>query len=715
MKASREIAAVAAFFACLTIILTWPLIQDATTAFSGGLWDPMLVSWTVAWGADRLLHGLQGFWSPPVFYPYPNTLSYSEHLLGIAILVAPLRWLGASPILTYNAAYFFSYVLAGCGAFLLARELTGRRDAAVLAGLAFAFCPYRVEQQPHLQMLMSGWMPLGMWALHRFLSSGSLAWLAAFWAFTIVQVLSNSYFGFMLALPLGAIVVAHLATSHALPWKKAGWLASSALIALVAVSPILAAYWRTWATLDLSRGEIIANSADLATYLHTAAPVWAGRWLPGIPQGEGNLFPGLTVLGLTLAAVFLPKSRDRRLAGIPVVRLYGAIAIAAIVLSLGPEPRAWGRVLLSNAPYRWLEATIPGFELMRVPARFGMVAMLALAVLAARGAQRLLAPLEGRSAILVTTLLGVAILVEGYGPSPLETLRRFYRSGERQAYGWLQRQPPGAALELPLGALSRIDNDLVYQFHTLTHSHPIVNGVTRREMPLQLLLTASSSPLSDPSRLPEGIRFLQSLGVKYVLLSPTWYRNPPLGDATQRFFNDSPAGVTDVQRFGSVTVATLDSWKDDEPGVANLQPIPRSAFQIRSSDEEARLGNAFDGEPGTRWLTGRPQQGDEWIEVELDRERQLARIDLIVTERSFFDYPRALHIETASEADEPRTVFRDSTLPLLGRAIQRDPTQPRLMIFIPQTRTKRVWIRQTASDRTWYWSADEIVLLEGQL
>ena len=108
-----------------------------------------------------------------LFYPYPKTLTYSENLLGIAVLTAPVQWLTGNPVLGYNVAFLFSYVLAGSGMYLLAVSITGNRLAAVVSGVAFAFLPYRVAQLPHLQMLMFGWMPIGLWALHRFFRSGS--------------------------------------------------------------------------------------------------------------------------------------------------------------------------------------------------------------------------------------------------------------------------------------------------------------------------------------------------------------------------------------------------------------------------------------------------------------------------------------------------------------------------------------------------------------
>jgi hypothetical protein len=101
--------------------------------------------------------------------------------------VSPTQWLFKNPILTYNVAFLFAFVLAGEGMYLLARSLTGNRWGAAMAGVVFAFCPYRVAQLPHLQMLTSGWMPIGLWALHRYFAAGRWSALAGFAAAFVLQ------------------------------------------------------------------------------------------------------------------------------------------------------------------------------------------------------------------------------------------------------------------------------------------------------------------------------------------------------------------------------------------------------------------------------------------------------------------------------------------------------------------------------------------------
>ena len=119
-----------------------------------------------------------------------------------------MQWLTGNPILALNLAMIGSTALAGVGMFLLVRELTGRADAAFIAGVAFACSPYRVPQASHLQVLVSGWMPV---ALVR-PCTGSCATrstraLALFVAAFVLQAYSNGYFLYFLAIPVAVVVV----------------------------------------------------------------------------------------------------------------------------------------------------------------------------------------------------------------------------------------------------------------------------------------------------------------------------------------------------------------------------------------------------------------------------------------------------------------------------------------------------------------------------
>src|SRR5205823_1771864 len=223
-----EASGVVLLFATLAVVYTYPLVLGMGTHLPNDLGDPLLTAWTLGWDADRLRHGLAGVWDAPNFFPYRHTLLYSDHLLGIAIFTAPLQWLTRNPILVYDLAFLASFVLAGAGMYVLARELTGRREAAIVAGLAYACQPFRVSHLSHLQWLMTGWLPLALWALHRYARSRAWRDMFAAAAFFLLQSLTAAYFTYFALLPIGAVALVEAWRGWPWPGRTAWHLIAAA-------------------------------------------------------------------------------------------------------------------------------------------------------------------------------------------------------------------------------------------------------------------------------------------------------------------------------------------------------------------------------------------------------------------------------------------------------------------------------------------------------
>src|SRR5262245_62250641 len=87
-------------FTLLALGLLWPLsaqvsrrLYDPNT-FTGGFLaqgDVQLNSWILAWDAHAIGTGnVRGLFDANIFYPEPNALAYSEHMLGVLPVFAPL-------------------------------------------------------------------------------------------------------------------------------------------------------------------------------------------------------------------------------------------------------------------------------------------------------------------------------------------------------------------------------------------------------------------------------------------------------------------------------------------------------------------------------------------------------------------------------------------------------------------------------------------------
>jgi hypothetical protein len=294
-----EAAAAAAIYAALTVVFTWPLARGLAGDVPGDFGDPLLNAWILAWNATHLAAGWRAWWSANIFHPHPLALAYSEHLAAPAIQILPIYWLTANPLLCYNLLYLSTFVLSGLGVFLFVRELTGSRSASFLAGLAYAFAPYRAGALPHLQVLSSAWMPFVLFGFHRYFSTRrveSLAFAAVAW---VAQNLSCGYYLLFFAPVVGFYLVWEI-TARRL-WRDARVIMSVAVtcaIVVAATLPFLLPYLEL-RRLGFSPRSLVETqkfSADVYAYF-TADPsvrVWgaiASAW----PRAENALFPGLTV------------------------------------------------------------------------------------------------------------------------------------------------------------------------------------------------------------------------------------------------------------------------------------------------------------------------------------------------------------------------------------------------------------------------------------
>ncbi len=437
-------------YIALTLAYTWPLPRHLFDGVAHDLGDPVLNAW-ILWWSTKAVPLTAAWWNAPIFYPAPGTLAFSEHLVGLAPLTAPLIALSGSPLFGYNVALLASYVLCALSAYFLAFTLTRSHDASFVAGLAFAFAPYRLAQLPHIQVMTSFWTPLCLAALHRYdeeatsnaFAPGSFSgggWAIAAAASWYMQAMSNGYFFFFLSL-LIALWLAWFVPGR-WPMKRLAGLAAAFLGAMLLFVPVLLGYSRILTGVyGFRRGyEAVAMySADVASLLQASDDLLVWGWVHAVHKPESDLFPGVTVAALAVFAALAAKPFMQVARG-PSARQWlrrSLGLLAAILLVAGLLPFLVGRAVL----------TIGGIRLVSVgradtPLLLAVIASIAwLATMPAiAGAFR------RRSALLFYGFAALATWVLALGPDP----QFFGRTGLRHApYTWLMQLPGVDGLRVP--------------------------------------------------------------------------------------------------------------------------------------------------------------------------------------------------------------------------------------------------------------------------
>ena len=715
----REALAAAVGFVVLTVAMTWPLVRHAAHDLPSDAIDPLLNAWILAWAADRIPHGLSGWWNAPFLFPAHDTLGYSEHLLGIAMFTAPVQWLTGNAVLAYNLAFLGSYVLAGTSMYCLTRSFGVEKAAAALAALTFAFAPYRIAQVSHLQVLLSGWMALGLWGLHRFLWTGSRRALAGFAAAFLATGLSNGYFLFFFSLPAVVLVIGALIRPRLPRTRIAADLALTVVVLAAVLAPIIAGYHRVRVEQGLARSRDVIDmfGATPTSYLHRPLSAWLWAHVLEVGDAERELFPGavaITLAGVALVAAALQHARAGRSRVVSTLPIgaYASIVGLAFWLSLGTgrnvTPRfAW----VAGLPYTTLLGLVPGLDGLRVPARMFTVVSLGVSVLASAGAAVLLGPLSTMTRAIVVAVLAITAIAEGHGGSmPLAPAEMPAMAESTELYRWLRDQPPGAVVELPIGNTNPIT--LQYQMKILLHRHPIVNGYSGWQTELQGFLAGDASPFVDADSIDGGLDGLRAIGVRFVIIHPRAYEDVREAAAVMRVLRAARSVAGAERSFGDAHVFTLPAWDEAPPNDEPARRLASSLLRATASHAPERLWMAFDGDLETRWLTGQPQRGGEWIQLEFDRAREIARVEITINDRSLGDYPRSIVVEGSDGTQPRKTLYVGTPLVSILRTLAAPRRLPSISIPLPPGKVRWLQLLQTGRTSSWYWSVDEMGVFE---
>jgi hypothetical protein len=132
------------------------------------------------------------------------------------------------------------------------------------------------------------------------------------------------------------------------------------------------------------------------------------------------------------------------------------------------------------------------------------------------------------------------------------------RAVDDTLYTWLAGQPAAAMLELPASSLtSRLPLvELYHQHATLRHPHRLINGYSGFNPASADLFETHHSPFINLERLPDGVAWLRSLGVRYIVLHPHDYAVPGLAAEIIERMSGLP-GVTAHHEIDGHTVFVL--------------------------------------------------------------------------------------------------------------------------------------------------------------
>jgi hypothetical protein len=504
------------------VATTWPLALRL-----GSLpldrFDGPFQAWTidhVQWALTRRAP----LWDANIFAPNRHTLAYSDSLIGIAVPLLPLRWLGLNPIAQLNLALLLGITASAGAGYLFGRVVSGQRATGAITAAAFAFGPFGTVSATHLHAAVHPGVALAAtgawWLADRSERDGNLFPPVALLVGSVVWQMSVSFYP-------GAYAVAAVLIVLVIRWRdlrRRGVLMIIAGLAVCAVVTLLLAIPNLQVFAEgrhfVRSPEEVANLGVDFTGVQSRLVVW------GPVLGEGRVsvpaFPGLVLLllsGVGLVDGLRATGRCRRTAMTGVA----FVAIGAF-MALGTAAHGWR----AYSPYRLLFEFVPGFKIIRAASRAWILGLLGLGLLSGIGCSALGRWMAGRRptrGIAVVTVLAVlGVLVEGFASRP----DRPHISVSEADQALAAEPRPGGVLYLPAlspGGLVGVQatfRQAENVYGTTAHHRRTPNGYsgfTPREFPA---LSSRMRKLPSSSTLHE----LRSLDVRFVVVR-SWARGTP--------------------------------------------------------------------------------------------------------------------------------------------------------------------------------------------
>lgn len=748
---SPPVLAAAGVYVLLTAALTWPLVLHPRSLVPNDLGDPLLNTWILAWDA-RTMPLTAPWWNGPQFYPMPGTTAFSEHLLGLAVVTTPIILVSGDPLLAYNVVFFLSFVLSGLSAYFLAFTISRRHDCAFLAGLAFAFAPYRMAQFAHVQVLSSYWMPVALAALHRYFDAPRRRWLVLFGVAWLMQALACGYYLFFLSVLIALWVPWFVRGPRT--WRSLAGVAVAWGVGALLLVPVLYGYWSFQRGYGLRRGidEIASFSADIASVLKASDNLRVWGWLDVIRHPESDLFPGVTVVVLVVAGLAIGW---RRAAAETIGRLRSArvfVALAGLFFAIAASPFYFGPWKLAAGGVRLLSVATP-----HKPLSIGLLCLVIAGAMhpSVRSAWR------RRSALTFYALATVVMWLFSLGPAPtLLDKPLIYKA----PYAWLMLLPGVDGIRVParfwMLAVLCLSIAAALALRQLTARWPRLSRALPAVACLGILI--DSWPVAMRVEKPPAWRPIRTRAIarlelpanpfhdSIALYRATEHRRPLFNGYSGYFAphywpmqymleEHDPELLTRLSSFGPIEVVIdhdLDQgagwrqyllshpqaslvYRDDGystfrvergPRVGPLPKIPGAPLPIASISAKfnaALVGAMVDHDITTRWHCGREQRPGDAFTVDLGSPRRVNGAELL-TSGFVGDFPRTLLIETSLDGEQWSQAWNgDGALLALSAALEDPLNVPMPFEFEPRA-ARYVRFTQLGADETWYWSVTEL-------
>ncbi|OGM20865.1 hypothetical protein A2714_00375 [Candidatus Woesebacteria bacterium RIFCSPHIGHO2_01_FULL_38_9] len=456
--------------------------------------DDILITWIINQNIQKIPNNLGNLFQGNIFYPYENTMAYSDLFLPSSLIAyIPVKLTGL-PILGYNINLFVGQIATMLVIYLWFLEMMKNKTPSLLGSIALGLSQIRIHYYAHLQMWNMQWWLLASWMIWKFSKLGKVKYLYFAGVTVAIQfwesVLPVYFFG-----AVASIVLLPKIKELLVNWRH---LLVIFLVTFFLTFPAIKTYYEV--SFEFNYQRSIRDAAHFSMSVNDL--------------GETFLSPGLYSLFLISLVIIFKKLKTQR------NNLYwlSGLLIFGILMSFGPVLKWEGATVkffdkyFIPLPYGLFYYTIPGFTALRTPLRwlwvstFAASGFIAFSISLYKSRIKYLVLLGG---FAIAILGGRQVPVETYAPTP---------DKYPEVYSFLKRLPGDAILELPMytwGHGEIYKQEFWRMLYSLEHKKNLVNG-TSGFTPLDREILAGNLEKDFPSIETEEI--LSEINVNYILV-----------------------------------------------------------------------------------------------------------------------------------------------------------------------------------------------------
>jgi len=516
------------YFTLASVFFTWPLIFNLTNKIIG-LYDELLITWIINWVIHALTTNPFLLFQANIFYPYKNTLAYSDIHLANAIFAWPFVKIFKEPILAFNINLLAGFVFTGFFTYLLVKHLTKNPLAGVISETLLTFSTIHLNYLGHLQLFCLQYFILAIFLFFKFLEKKSFSKFFIFFIISILATLNDFLIGYFLTF---SIFVTSLFK------KELKWFLVFIVCLGILCLPFFLPYFsvsrefhyvrpiRDIVHFSLQPEDLIypSNMTRLENFLLNIFKLKPTEpWMKTTPGYLGLAFNLMGIWTVIRVIRGIGEIRKRRGKNLLTLLIIGSIGL---ILSFGPVMH-WGRETIHKPfiiplPYAILYYLLPGFSGFRTPSRFILLFAFSFAVII--GIVFVDITKRWQRVIKSIFAIFICLLVFWEFNFPLILHLTPKIKDYPKVYSYLNLLDKNAPiLEMPIlnwDAYELIQLETKREFYSTLNFRPMVNGYSGFTPPEREIL-AKKIMLEFPST--ELINWLKKIKAKYIIFHKNDY------------------------------------------------------------------------------------------------------------------------------------------------------------------------------------------------